>query len=438
MEFPTENHSSKKSAKSSIRKELLQNQLYLINKMRNDEVSNLNALASSTSQDYFSGNILPNSEVIDSQDKEMLPQLGLTFEFSILDEENTFSPEKLKNGASKNGLEKQGILMNQVEAVSETVADSDTQATNFEPIEIKMNSLDPPQKGVFSNRLIFDDVDPVVNCSFEPLNGNFCESETDTGPDIPEDLQEMIKMVQKLLPDFALGFNITPSLSTKNPEPESDKDLAPMDHLQVAHGNGDLKSMYSSQKMSNYTSNNFSRQESNINDYLIDDDGEEFFDPNEDDVSSLESIGEQDSVSAASCRSDKDSPEINIEKSGSKQKSPQSLKSLKSSNTEELIEESEQFDVDDQTYFEDFSAIDSIAVDNDKVSKMKSYVAEGYAENTTQKNEGSFDISIGNKKIELPKIDTMERKYFDEYIEAKEDDEADKSSMMYNSFISGE
>ena len=368
----------------------------------------------------------------------MLPQLGLTFEFSILDEENTFSPEKLKNGASKNGLEKQGILMNQVEAVSETVADSDTQATYFEPIEIKMNSLDPPQKGVFSNRLIFDDVDPVVNCSFEPLNGNFCESETDTGPDIPEDLSEMIKMVQKLLPDFALGFNITPSLSTKNPEPESDKDLAPKDHLQVAHGNGDLKSMYSSQKMSNYTSNNFSRQESNINDYLIDDDGEEFFDPNEDDVSSLESIGEQESVSAASCRSDKDSPEINIEKSGSKQKSPQSLKSLKSSNTEELIEESEQFDVDDQTYFEDFSAIDSIAVDNDKVSKMKSYVAEGYAENTTQKNEGSFDISIGNKKIELPKIDTMERKYFDEYIEAKEDDEADKSSMMYNSFISGE
>ena len=103
-----------------------------------------------------------------------------------------------------------------------------------------------------------------------------------------------------------------------------------------------------------------------------------------------------------------------------------------SKNTEEMIQQSETYEVDDQTYYEDISGLDSMA------DKSKMLSVQG-----NKKQEASFDITIGNQKIVLEQHDKIERVYFDEYIEENpelEDNDAqgrlDNSSLMYNSFIS--
>lgn len=351
----------------------------------------------------------------------MVPQLGLTFEFSILDEESNFQPQA-EGGLRKNSSYKLKEPNAKEEKNTAVICNSaDIQSPEIGPISLRITPLEPPQKGVFSNRLIFDQVDPVGNCEFLPLKDIPEECTTDAGPDIPESLSEMIRMIHSLDPEMANNLQL-PTQTEVHP------DTNIQTHTQ---SQTDLKDKYSSHKLSNYTSNNFSRQESNINDYLIDDDGEEDFDPNDDDVSELESIDKHQEGKNSHSSSDGDPEQSEGEKTDPAKKD-------NSNNTQDLIEESEQFEVDDQTYFEDFSAIDSIAVENDRASKIKSYIVNEGGQDTHSRADASFDISIGNKKIEVPVAEITERKYFDEYIEGKEDEDADQSSMMYNSFMSGE
>lgn len=397
----------KTSEKSRARKERLKNQLLMIEKRRNEEVENLNALATSRSREYFSGQGAVNLKLPGRGSNSFLPQpqLDLNFEFSRVETDGNLPSA----GMNRSPLIGEDVCEDEI--ILEEPSHSQFGACDIATIKVRIDEIKPPAKGIFSNRLTFAEVDSVVNCDFTPIDEIESKEHTSSPAVKCESVADIMAAIKSFQPTME-GQN--PGLNSKKAS-FIDTGTIQSDKASTQHG--------------------FSRQESTIQDYILDDDDDEF-DPNDDDDDF--DPNDDDSLN---CNEDN-------ENLLSHTQTPAKTKSLSGSkicqvteNSEDLLKDNETYDVDDQTYLEDFSGIDSLQVDISKnKSRMLSEAGINHLATQESKPDASFDIAIGSKKIVLDDKNGTERQFFEDYevIKDQQNDQSglNNSSLLYNSFIS--